>query len=276
MYAKVFSQMYDGTLCTRGPWEALVTFQQLLVLSDQEGNVDMTAEAISRRTTIPLEIIKKGLEVLMLPDDESRTPTDEGRRIVPLAEGRAWGWKIVNYLLYRGLKREEDRRDYHRAYWHEKRSPKVQKRKTQKPQQSSTASTKSTEAEAEAEEKKRIGAGAPDKKTQQNGFDPKTIELPKWLPREIWALWAEHRKQIRKALTAISCDQQLNDLNEWRKEGLDPAAIIRSSISAGWQGLFKPKTGNGSAGPPHAPQQQTGEMSEDEYNAYLRAAGAIP
>lgn len=117
MYAKIFAQIYDGTLCTKGPWQALVTFQQLLVLADQDGNVDMTVGAIARRTTIPSEILEIGIEALMRPDPESRTPTQEGRRIVPLAEDRAWGWHIVNYAAYRRLKREEDRRDYHRSYY---------------------------------------------------------------------------------------------------------------------------------------------------------------
>lgn len=120
MYAKVFTQIYDGTLCTKGPWEALVTFQQLLVLADQDGSVDMTAEAISRRTTIPLEIIKTGISALMKPDPDSRTPDEEGKRIVPLSDGRSWGWSIVNYKKYRELKREEDRREYHRNYWHKR------------------------------------------------------------------------------------------------------------------------------------------------------------
>lgn len=122
MYAKVFTQIYDGTLCTKGPWEALVTFQQMLVLADLDGNVDMTAAAISRRTTIPLEIIERGLAELIKPDPDSRTPTEEGRRIVPLAEGRTWGWRIVNYAHYRELKREEDRREYHRQYWHKRKA----------------------------------------------------------------------------------------------------------------------------------------------------------
>jgi hypothetical protein len=118
VYAKVFAQIFDGSLCTHGPWEALVTFQQLLVLADQEGNVDMTAEAISRRTTIPLEIIKTGIAALLKPDPQSRTPTELGRRIIPLSDGRDWGWLVVNYKQYRQLKREEDRREYHRDYWH--------------------------------------------------------------------------------------------------------------------------------------------------------------
>ena len=121
MYAKVFGQIYDGTLCTKGPWEALVAFQQLLVLADQDGNVDMTASAISRRTTIPIEIIEKGIQALLLPDPESRTPTEDGKRIVPLSEGRAWGWRVVNYLHYRQLKREDDRRAYHKEYWHKRK-----------------------------------------------------------------------------------------------------------------------------------------------------------
>jgi hypothetical protein len=51
MYGKLFSQMYDGTLATKGPWQALVTFQQLIILADKHGIVDMTPEAIGRRTT---------------------------------------------------------------------------------------------------------------------------------------------------------------------------------------------------------------------------------
>lgn len=123
MYAKIFAQIYDGTLCTNGPWEALVTFQQLLILADQHGVVDLTASAIARRTTIPLAIIEKGIAALLLPDPESRTPTEDGKRILPLSQDRSWGWRVVNYKHYRELKREEDRREYHRAYWRAKRSP---------------------------------------------------------------------------------------------------------------------------------------------------------
>ncbi len=117
MYAKVFTQIYDGTLCTRGPWQALVTFQQMLVLADKDGIVDMTAEAISRRTTIPLEIIETGIAELVKEDPRSRTPEEGGRRLALLSPDRDWGWRVVNYKRYRGLKREEDRRDYHRSYY---------------------------------------------------------------------------------------------------------------------------------------------------------------
>lgn len=122
MYAKIFSSMYDGTLAMCGPWEALVTFQQLLILSDPEGYVDMTPDAISRRTTIPIEIIQKGLMVLESPDKDSRTPDEEGRRILRLDSHRSWGWKIVNHDKFRRMRSEDDRREYMKNYQHERRS----------------------------------------------------------------------------------------------------------------------------------------------------------
>ena len=121
MYAKVFTSMYDGTLVTRGPWEALVTFQQLLILADKEGDVDKTPEVISRITTIPLDIIQKGIKALMEPDPYSRSPLEDGRRIVPINPSRPWGWKIVNYKEYRDMRSADERRAYMRKYHQEYR-----------------------------------------------------------------------------------------------------------------------------------------------------------
>lgn len=122
MYGKLFAQMYDGTLGTKGPWQALVTFQQLIILADKHGDVDMTAEAIARRTTIPLDVVEVGLRALAEPDPHSRTPDEDGRRIVPLADNRGWGWHIVNYDKYRKIRSQEERREYMRAYQRDRRS----------------------------------------------------------------------------------------------------------------------------------------------------------
>jgi len=116
MYGKLFSSMYDGTLASIGPWQALVTFQQFIVLADIEGNVDMTLDAIARRTTIPLDILTEGVAALTRPDAGSRSPDHEGRRLIPLSDTRDWGWKIVNYQHYRSIRSTEDRREYMRIY----------------------------------------------------------------------------------------------------------------------------------------------------------------
>lgn len=140
MFGKVFSSMYDGTLATRGPWQALVTFQQMIVLADRTGTVDMTAEAIARRTTIPLEIIKIGITALEQPDSESRSPDLDGRRITRLNPDRSWGWRIVNYERYRQIRSADDRREYMAAFMRDKRANEKAAPAPRKPRAQSEAS----------------------------------------------------------------------------------------------------------------------------------------
>lgn len=113
MYGRIFRSIYDGTLADN--WQALVTFQQLLVLCDQQGIVDMTPGAISRTTGIPLDIIGAGLAALEAPDPASRTPTEEGRRVARLDDHRDWGWRIVNFAAYRAIRSAEDKRQADRV-----------------------------------------------------------------------------------------------------------------------------------------------------------------
>lgn len=112
MYGKIFTQMYDGSLGTEGPWQALVTFQQLIILADKDGMVDITDEAIARRTSIPLEVIRPGIEALLKPDPRSRSKELDGRRIIPIDPDRDWGWRIVNYATYRRIRSADERREY--------------------------------------------------------------------------------------------------------------------------------------------------------------------
>lgn len=119
VYSKIFVSMYDGSLATQGPWQALVAFQQMLILANRHGVVDMTPEAMSRRTTVPLEIFEAGIPVLEAPDTSSRSGIEEGRRIKRLHPDREWGWQIVNFEAYNAIRTEEDRRDYMRNYMRE-------------------------------------------------------------------------------------------------------------------------------------------------------------
>lgn len=108
MYGKLFTSIYDGTLASN--WKGLVTFQQFIALADEQGVVDMTPDAISRRTGIPLEIIQEGITFLEKPDPCSRTPTNEGRRIERLDQHRPWGWVLVNHAKYRQLVSREEKK----------------------------------------------------------------------------------------------------------------------------------------------------------------------
>lgn len=120
MYGKLFESIYDGTLVE--DWRALITFQQMIILCDSDGILDMTPSAMARRTGIPLEHIKDGIEILESNDDHSRTPDEKGRRIVRLDDHREWGWRIVNHKHYRDLRTANDKRTYMRKYMQDKRA----------------------------------------------------------------------------------------------------------------------------------------------------------
>lgn len=219
MFGKIFESMYDGTLASNGPWQALVTFQQMIVLADQDGVVDMTASAIARRTSIPLEIIQLGVNRLMEPDPESRTPDEDGRRITLLEDHRAWGWRIVNHGKYRDMRKAEERREYLRIKQQESRE-----RKSTIVNTSSTKINTSTHTEAdtkaEAEEQKRA---------------PK--RTPPALPAgfvAFWNAWPTHprkvgRKQCAAKWTTLDCESITDQIvaaviaaiesKAWRKDG---------------------------------------------------------
>ena len=108
LFAKIFRQIYDSTLAD--DWQALVTFQQLLVLCDWHGVVDMTPQAIHRLTNIPQDIIDQGLQKLVAPDPQSRSRKLNGQRLELIDSERSWGWRIVNYAYYRDLASVEDKR----------------------------------------------------------------------------------------------------------------------------------------------------------------------
>lgn len=120
MYGKIFDSIYEGTLY--GHWQAIVTLQQMIVLCDSQGVVDMTPQAMSARTSIPLEIITEGLKILAEPDPYSRTPGEDGKRIILLDAHRPWGWIIVNHRKYQQLKSRKDKLEADRVRIAERRN----------------------------------------------------------------------------------------------------------------------------------------------------------
>lgn len=241
MYSKLFSSMFDGSLATRGPWEALVTFQQMLVLADRYGHVDMTAAVIARRTTIPEHIIVKGLTTLALPDPGSRRDNEEGRRIVLLDPGRSWGWRIVNYAHYHAIRTAEERRDYQREYMRERRA-------------------------AGKDKARPKGNGAESTKTPDE-----PLVAPDWLDLDKWTAWMAIRPA--RARTTAAKRAALAQLESFRAAGHDANAIIAKSLANGWQGLVAPDGkahGNQapSSTPANRPCDYCGAKSTGQVNGY--------
>ena len=187
MYAKIFDSMYEGTLY--GHWEAIVTLQQMLVLCDPVGVIDMTPQAIAGKTSIPIEIILKGIEVLTSPDPHSRTPGEDGRRIATIDEHRPWGWYIVNHAKYQRLKSAEEKREADRVRMAEKRN-------TNKSSHVATSRAASPEVA-------KVAHSDSDVDTDSNKVKPKAQRFapPPWIPLESWKGFEAMRTKIRKPMT---------------------------------------------------------------------------
>ena len=143
MYAKIFTQIFDSSIAEN--YEVRHVFEDLLKLADIEGVVDMTVEAIARRTNVPIEKVRFGIEQLMKPDPSSRSKEKDGRRLLALDSRRDWGWIIVNYQHYRAIQDEEGRRAYFRDAKRRQREKK-NRRKRKGPLDGETAWLKHSES----------------------------------------------------------------------------------------------------------------------------------
>lgn len=125
MFAKIFAQIFDSSIAN--DCRARHVFMDLLVLADSDGVVDMTLDALARRTNVPIDEVRQAIVQLSAPDAGTRTQEEEGRRIMPIDEHRDWGWQVVNYQHYREIRDEESRREYFRQYRKKEREAKRKK-----------------------------------------------------------------------------------------------------------------------------------------------------
>ena len=107
-YTCIFLKIMESSLAR--DWQARHIFEDMLKLSTS-GIVDMTRDAIARRTNVPQEVVDRAIQILESPDPESRDRTMEGRRIVRLDGHRDWGWMIVNWEKYEVIRRREERKE---------------------------------------------------------------------------------------------------------------------------------------------------------------------
>ncbi len=76
-----------------------------------------------------------------------------------------------------------------------------------------------------------------------------TVDVPAWIPGEAWSRFVDHRKSIKKPLTADAARLAINALDKLRAAGNPPAQVIDQSIFNGWAGVFSLRdTGAGNYG----------------------------
>ncbi len=186
----------------------------LLILADRNGVVDMTHEAISRRTNRPIKMIRKTIEELEGPDPRSRTPDMNGARLFRLDDHRDWGWGIVNYDYFRNLASEEQRREKTRI-------------RVNKHRRKSLAVTQCNAIVTQANDLPSIS--------------PYLSVLKSERVRERFSEWIPIRKAMGKK--PKDWDKMFAEQCHWLKQfnEADQIEIISASIRNNWQGLHEPK-----------------------------------
>lgn len=240
MYAKVFTSILDSSINSN--YQVRHVFEDFLKLADPDGVVDMTPEAIARRTNVPLDIVLFGIAELEKPDPSSRNMVEEGRRLIRLDPHRTWGWQIVNYKHYRAITSEVQKRELtrQRVARHRNKALLV----TPSNADGVTGNDGSVKCNAMKKEKEKKIQKETTKKSP-----PAPVEVPKLLAdspafMEAWADWTEYRKQLKKPMTPLSQKQALADCLNWGPTRA--TAAIRYTIGKGWIGIYEERmNGNG-------------------------------
>lgn len=94
----------------------------------------------------------------------------------------------------------------------------------------------------------------------------KTIEVPDWIPRELFDNWIEMRKVTKHPVTGPAILAGISVLKKLRLEGQDVATVLENTILNGWRGFFPVKIQTANAGfVPRDFKQEAIDRSQNEY-----------
>ena len=109
-YVKLFTSIIHSTIW-REPDHVRIVWVTMLAMSDQYGIVECSVPGLADAARVNLQQCESALDRLQAPDEYSRNPENEGRRISKI-EG---GFEILNYESYRRKMSEEDRKEKNAA-----------------------------------------------------------------------------------------------------------------------------------------------------------------
>lgn len=107
-YTKLFGTLVGSTLWRQESKETKIVWITMLAMANKEGVVECSIPGLADFAKVDLSEVEEALHRLSSPDEYSRTPDYEGRRI----EKTDGGWQILNYNKYREKLNLEDRREY--------------------------------------------------------------------------------------------------------------------------------------------------------------------
>jgi len=136
----------------------------------------------------------------------------------------------------------------------------------------SVAPTKSPRASDQTES--RVDASEmlpkPERKRRKSGGgalrdDLLALDLPESVSLDVWTRFVDFRFDTKKPLTLQGGKLALHKLDELRKAGNDPEAVVNQSILSGWMGLFAVQKGK-SAGRGVPPRRERSPADSESHS----------
>jgi hypothetical protein len=220
MYGKIFASMYEGSMVGAGP-VVFAVWGYCIARAEQDGTVLLNPVLLAPIIGTSVVEIETAINYLTSPDEHSKNPQHEGRRLI---NQTGYLYFVVSHEIYQGIKNGQDRRDYMREYMRRKRETNDSKEPV-------------------------------NKLTELTKVNPISISISKMLKREVkegenlpfeseafaaaWVEWKKFRSEIRKGLKPTTVKKQLAFLARLGEE--KAIKSMGTSIRNGWQGLFEPE-----------------------------------
>lgn len=241
-YTKLFASITASTVWQEPAGTRLVWIT-MLAMSDQHGAVYASVPGLARIANVPLDETIAALATLSAPDQWSRTPDHDGRRIAPL-DG---GWRLLNHGKYRAIRSAEERREYWRDYKAKKRAG----LSAECPQVSTTSTEVTPPTPTPTPDKKQKQK---QKQKQPPAAPVGVFVTPDWVPKEAWAGFEASRRKLRHPMTIRAASLVCMELDRLRAQGHDPAAVLDQSTRNGWRDVFPLRDSGGARAGPAKPK----------------------
>ena len=147
-YTKLFNSIVTSTIWTEDD-KTRIVWITMLALADQNGEVHASIPGLARLAGVPLSDVESAISKFLGPDQYSRTPANDGRRIAAI-DG---GWELLNHAKYRRMASLADQKDANakRQKRHRDRNATVTHSNGSVTGSNATVTVKTDKAEAEAE-----------------------------------------------------------------------------------------------------------------------------
>lgn len=143
-FTKLFNTIVTSTIWQEDD-KTRIVWITMLAIADADGIVSASIPGLASVANVSVDAARNAIKNLLAPDADSRTKDFAGRRIEEIDDG----WRILNYLKYRRMLNDEERREYKAKWIADKR------RQESTPRRLKSTQSTHAEAEAEADKKKR-------------------------------------------------------------------------------------------------------------------------